>query len=68
MMKTLYLLCGLLCDSVVWEAQAHEQMAEFVPHSILRLIYDGGHMSMMEQPDLVLSALEEWLALPVPAA
>jgi pimeloyl-ACP methyl ester carboxylesterase len=52
-----------------WSPPArHEQMAALVPHSVLRLIDDCGHMAMMEQPDVVLSLMEEWLSLPaVPA-
>ena len=38
-------------------------MAELAPRSILRLVDDCGHMSMMEQPDAVLAALREWLSL-----
>ena len=38
-------------------------MAELAPGAILRVINDCGHMSMTEQPDAVLVALQEWLAL-----
>jgi pimeloyl-ACP methyl ester carboxylesterase len=44
--------------------ERHERMAELVSHAFVRLIDDCGHMSMMEQPDAVLRALREWLALP----
>jgi pimeloyl-ACP methyl ester carboxylesterase len=43
--------------------ERHRRMAELAPRAILRLVDDCGHMSMMEQPDAVLSALREWLAL-----
>lgn len=46
--------------------ERHQRMAELVPHAILRLIDDCGHMSTMEQPDAVLGALREWLALERP--
>jgi pimeloyl-ACP methyl ester carboxylesterase len=46
--------------------ERHEQMAQLVPHCILRLIDDCGHMAMMEQPDAILKAMEEWLAAPAP--
>jgi pimeloyl-ACP methyl ester carboxylesterase len=60
------ILCGMQDG---WSPAArHEQMATLVPDSILRLIDDCGHMSMMEQPDLILAAIEEWLALPAVAA
>jgi pimeloyl-ACP methyl ester carboxylesterase len=59
------ILCGMQDG---WSPPArHEQMATLVPHSILRLIEDCGHMAMMEQPDLILAAMEEWLALPAAA-
>ena len=55
------LLCG---KEDAWSPpERHRRMAELVPHAILRLIEDCGHMSMMEQSDLVLGALREWLAL-----
>jgi pimeloyl-ACP methyl ester carboxylesterase len=47
--------------------ERHERMAQLAPHAILRLIEDCGHMSMMEQPEAVLRALKEWLALPAAA-
>jgi len=43
--------------------ERHERMAELVPHAELRLVDDCGHMSMMEQPDAVLAALRDWLAM-----
>jgi pimeloyl-ACP methyl ester carboxylesterase len=66
------LLARIACPALVlcgrqdgWSPpQRHEQMAAMIPHSVLRLIDDCGHMSMMEQPAAVLQALEEWLALP----
>jgi pimeloyl-ACP methyl ester carboxylesterase len=42
--------------------ERHRAMAALIPGSCLRLIDDCGHMSMMEQPEAVLRALEEWLA------
>lgn len=54
------ILCGLQDG---WSPPArHELMAQMVPHAVLRLIDDCGHMSMMEQPGAVLAALEAWLA------
>jgi pimeloyl-ACP methyl ester carboxylesterase len=44
--------------------QRHRRMAELAPRAILRLVEDCGHMAMIEQPDAVLAALREWLALP----
>lgn len=47
--------------------ERHERMLQLIPHAVLHLINDCGHMSMMEQPEAVLSALTEWLALPLRA-
>ncbi|MES2261782.1 MAG: alpha/beta hydrolase [Pseudomonadota bacterium] len=44
--------------------ERHRDMARLIPHSLLRLIDDCGHMSMMEQPAAVLAALDEWLLMP----
>lgn len=64
-------LKGIACPTLLlcgkedgWSPpERHQRMAELVPHAILRLIDDCGHMSMMEQPEVVLGALREWLAL-----
>lgn len=42
----------------------HEVMAAMIPGARLRLIDDCGHMAMMEQPDAILQAMQEWLAIP----
>jgi len=45
--------------------ERHLRMAELIPQPpLLRLLDDCGHMAMMEQPQAVLAALREWLALP----
>jgi pimeloyl-ACP methyl ester carboxylesterase len=43
--------------------ERHRRMAETISGSRLRLIDDCGHMSLMERPAAVLSALEDWLAV-----
>lgn len=59
------ILCG---EQDGWSPpERHQLMAELVPHSFLRLIDHCGHMSMMEQPEAILKAIEEWLALPTAA-
>jgi pimeloyl-ACP methyl ester carboxylesterase len=66
------LLGSIACPTLVlcgqqdgWSPpERHRAMAELIPHSLLRLIGDCGHMSTMEQPQAVLRALEEWLAQP----
>jgi pimeloyl-ACP methyl ester carboxylesterase len=53
-------LCGMQDG---WSPpERHERMAELIPQPpLLRLVDDCGHMSMMEQPEAVLSAMREWL-------
>ncbi|MBB5393794.1 MULTISPECIES: alpha/beta fold hydrolase [unclassified Herbaspirillum] len=54
------LLCG---KQDGWSPpQRHERMAQMVPHAVLELVDDCGHMSMMEQPEAVLQAMRRWLA------
>lgn len=43
--------------------ERHERMAELIPDAALRLIERSGHMSMMEEPEAILKALHEWLAM-----
>ncbi|TQK03517.1 alpha/beta fold hydrolase [Herbaspirillum sp. SJZ107] len=50
MKKVVYLLCGLLCDSVVWEAQAHALGADYD----VRVISFEGLDSMQAMADKVL--------------
>jgi pimeloyl-ACP methyl ester carboxylesterase len=46
--------------------ERHLRMAELIPRPpLVRLVEHCGHMAMMEQPDAVLVALREWLALPL---
>lgn len=55
------ILCGM--EDGWSPPERHRRMAELAPRSILRLVDDCGHMSMMEQPGAVLAALREWLIL-----
>ena len=66
-------LQGIACPTLVlcgrqdgWSPpERHERMADLMPQApLLRLIDDCGHMAMMEQPQAVLAALREWLAMP----
>ena len=41
--------------------QRHEEMHRALPGSTLHVIEDSGHMSTMEQPEAVSSALAQWL-------
>lgn len=56
----LLLLCG---REDRWSPPArHEAMQAMVPGAALELVEHCGHMSPMEQPDAVTSALAQWLA------
>jgi pimeloyl-ACP methyl ester carboxylesterase len=39
----------------------HEEMAELIPDSRLRVIERCGHLSALERPEGVTTALREWL-------
>ncbi|GAB2785741.1 alpha/beta hydrolase [Halomonas shantousis] len=39
----------------------HEEMAELIPNSRLVVIEEAGHMSPMERPEAVASAIHHWL-------
>jgi len=64
-------LTGIACPTLIlcgqqdgWSPpERHRAMAAMVPHAVLRLIDDCGHMAMMEQPDAVTAALRAWLAM-----
>jgi pimeloyl-ACP methyl ester carboxylesterase len=65
------LLAEIRCPTLVlcgrqdaWSVLAHhEQMAAMIPGSHLRVIEDCGHMSAMEKPQEVTTAMVEWLRL-----
>lgn len=44
--------------------ERHRRMAELAPGALLDIVDDCGHMAMIEQPEAVLRALRDWLALP----
>ncbi len=62
-------LAGIACRTLVmvgrqdrWSPLAqHEEMAELIPNAELVVIEDSGHMSLLEQPEQVSSALLRWL-------
>lgn len=39
----------------------HEEMKAHVPHSVLTIIEDSGHMAPVERPEAVNAALQNWL-------
>jgi len=53
------LLCG---RQDAWSPlERHEAMQQLLPRSRLAVIEDSGHMTTMEQPEAVTSALLGWL-------
>jgi pimeloyl-ACP methyl ester carboxylesterase len=52
-------LCG---RQDAWSILArHEEMAALIPESRIEVIEDCGHMSTMERPEAVTTAMQEWL-------
>ncbi len=49
------ILCG--AEDTICPTEYHELMAERIPHARLRIIEDCGHMSSLEQPDIVSEEL-----------
>jgi len=40
------------------------EIADGIPAARLRVVHDSGHLSTVEQPELVTGALVDWLAGP----
>ena len=57
-------LCG--DEDTLCPPGQHIQMADYLSHSTFRMIKNCGHLSTLEQPDVVNFALQEWLTLAVP--
>ncbi len=53
------LLCGR--EDALTPMHLHEEMAELIPDSRLRVIERCGHLSALERPEGVTTALREWL-------
>lgn len=49
-------------EDMVIPVPIHEEMAAALPNTQLLIIEHCGHLSTMEQPDIVTNALREWLA------
>jgi len=57
--QKVWLLCG---EADTWSpVSQHEAMQQHLANSELRIIKNAGHMSPMEQPEAVSSALVEWI-------
>lgn len=48
-------------EDIVIPVHIHEQMADQLPHSRLVIVEQCGHLSTMEQPNIVTQALRDWL-------
>lgn len=59
-MKTIYLLCGLLCDEVVWEAQARALARD---HDVRVVAFLDGEDSMAAMAERVLAGAPDRFAL-----
>lgn len=55
------ILCGR--QDALTPVAMHQEMANLIPESILKIIEECGHLSTMEKPEEVSAALREWLAL-----
>ena len=54
------ILCG---QQDTWSTPAqHEEMLQHVPHALLSIILDAGHMATMEKPLEVAAAMNQWLS------
>jgi len=42
----------------------HTFMAELIPHAVLRIVEDAGHMPTLEQPEATTHALRDWMKQP----
>ena len=47
-------------DDAICPIELHEEMAEAIPNSTLNIIEECGHLSTLEQPDLVSKAIINW--------
>lgn len=43
----------------------HEFMAELIPYAELRMFEGSGHLPTLEEPEAVIAALRDWLAMPL---
>lgn len=53
------ILCGR--DDALCPVHRHELMAELMPHAMLHVVENAGHLPTLEQPDETTAALRRWL-------
>lgn len=56
-------ICGR--DDAVTPVEVHDEMARGITKATLKILDDCGHLSPLEQPEAVASALRDWLPLAV---
>lgn len=52
-------MCG--AEDQLCPASRHEVMAGLIPHATLKVVPQAGHFPTLEQPEMVIEALEQWL-------
>lgn len=57
------ILCGE--HDILTPVKRHQFMAELIPYAELRIVRDAGHLPPIEAPDATLTALREWLEMPL---
>ncbi len=55
-------LCG--AQDTLMPLKRHAFMAELIPHALLRVIEDAGHLPTLEAPEETTGALRDWLRQP----
>lgn len=56
-------LCG--AHDAVTPPRRHEWIGEMIPFADVRVLEDAGHVPVLETPELVLSAMVDWLGQPL---
>ncbi|KUF12083.1 alpha/beta fold hydrolase [Pseudoponticoccus marisrubri] len=56
-------ICG--AQDPLTPVKRHAFMAELIPGAVLRVIDEAGHLPPLEQPEAVLAALRDWMAMPL---
>ena len=57
------ILCG--AQDQITPPRRHEWLAEMIPGSDIRVFEDAGHVPVLETPELLLSAIADWMAQPL---
>lgn len=57
------IICG--AHDVIWPVKRHSFLAELIPGASLSVIEDAGHLPPLEQPEVVVEVLRNWLQQPL---